>query len=88
MTAPLSDHTYSGCDVAFCQSIAQVDKPVRDKIKRGESVDLVKLLPGGAIIKKYLCKFIFCKKKGGDKEIRANMVELNFLCPIDVLVML
>ena len=40
----LSNHTYSGCDNAFFQSIVHVDKATRDKIKRGESVDLVKLL--------------------------------------------
>ena len=41
----MSNHTYSGCDDVFFQSIAHVDKATRDKIKRGESVDLVKLLP-------------------------------------------
>ena len=43
--ASLSVHTYSGCDDAFFQSITHVDKATRDKIKRRESVDLLKLLP-------------------------------------------
>ena len=46
--ALFSHHTYSGCDDAFFQSIAHVDKATRDKIRRGESVDLAKLLPPGA----------------------------------------
>ena len=41
----LSNLTYSGCDDAFFQSIADVDKATRDKIGREEAVDLVKLPP-------------------------------------------
>ena len=43
--AHLSHHTYSGCDDSFFQSLSHVDKTTREKIKRGESVDLAKLLP-------------------------------------------
>ena len=40
-----SNVTHSGCDDSFFQSVCHVDKQTREKIKRGESVDLVKLLP-------------------------------------------
>ena len=40
-----SNVLYSGCDDAFFQSIAHIDKSIRNKFTKGEAVDLVKLLP-------------------------------------------
>ena len=44
--AHMSNVTYCDCDDAFFQSISHVDKQLRDKfLKKGEFVDLVKILP-------------------------------------------